>query len=186
MKVKERLSEYYKRSPFGDDGGLSKKTAVVYAGPYFITVPNTPSRQELVPYHDLHHLITGYSNSRIGEAELGAWELGTGCWNKPTAVFLNVSAIATGILYSPRRIASAFLKGCNCRNLYDLDLTEILGSEYEEVMRYMHTPKKSPTPSLVQRLRLLPYLCLAAAITPVLVSVGYFPLPGKVHKARKA
>src|SRR5262245_44151067 len=40
--------------------------------------PNTKGRKRVVQAHDLHHLLTGFGTDLLGEAELGAWELGTG------------------------------------------------------------------------------------------------------------
>jgi hypothetical protein len=50
--------------------------------------PNTEGRKRAVPLHDLHHVLTGYGTDWIGEAEIGAWELGGGC-NSFITYFLN-------------------------------------------------------------------------------------------------
>lgn len=80
MKVMEYLNNYYDTKPFfGKGGGLQADTVKVYLGPFDLYVPNLTQRKKLIPYHDLHHIVSGYNNSRIGEGEVSAWELGTGC-----------------------------------------------------------------------------------------------------------
>lgn len=77
MKVKDKLREYYSFSPFGADGGAKNDRALVYAGPFLIAIKNTSKRKHFIPYHDLHHMVAGYNNTRIGEGEVGVWELVT-------------------------------------------------------------------------------------------------------------
>ena len=136
--VEEMLKDYHDKSPFSVDGGVTADFAFVYAGPYFIKIRNTQLRKSVICYHDLHHIFSGYNNSRIGEGEAGAWELATDCWVKPHTVFLNLAGMATGLMYSPSRIFKAFHAGSGCQNLYKLDLTNILPSEVSETEKYIH------------------------------------------------
>jgi len=81
------------------------------------TFPNTPARQRAIPLHDLHHVLTGYGTDVLGEAEIGAWELVAGC----TSLFLwwiNLSAVAVGLLISPTRVVRAGMKAVGQRSLY--------------------------------------------------------------------
>lgn len=172
MKVQEKLKEYYAKSPFGDDGGASDEEARVYAGPYMITVKNSPERREVIPYHDLHHLVSGYNNSRIGEGEAGAWELGTNCWNKPVTVLLNLGGMVAGIPHSPRRVYLAFMAGCKCRNLYDLPIQQILESDYSEIYNYVHQKNKEKN-WFVNNMRFSTYFFAACAIIPVATISGF-------------
>lgn len=71
----------------------------------------------MVPLHDLHHVLTGYGTDVLGEAEIGAWELVSGC----TSFFLwwiNASAVAVGLMLNPRRVARAGIKAVGHRSLY--------------------------------------------------------------------
>jgi len=135
--VEEMLKDYRGKSPFGKDGGVTADFAFVYAGPYFIKIRNTQLRKSAICYHDLHHIFSGYNNSRIGEGEAGAWEIATDCWVKPYTVFLNLSGMATGLMYSPSRILKAFQAGSRCQNLYRLDITNVLSSEVGETEKYI-------------------------------------------------
>ncbi|HEY6253371.1 MAG TPA: hypothetical protein VI685_25725, partial [Candidatus Angelobacter sp.] len=71
--------------------------------------PNTRSRKRVVPFHDLHHVLTGYKTNWAGEAEIGAWELRAGC-NAFIAYFLNASGVFIGVLIAPARVWRAFRK----------------------------------------------------------------------------
>ena len=54
----------------------------------------------------------------IGEAEIAAWELASGCERFPAALFLNHLALPLGVMRAPGRIRRAFVRGCRTRNLY--------------------------------------------------------------------
>jgi len=166
------LKQYYIKSPFGEDGGLFTDIAHVYVGPYLIPIRNSPQRKAVIPYHDLHHMVSGYNNSRIGEGEVGAWELGTNCWNRPVTVPLNLGGMVTGLLYSPSRLYKAFILGCQCRNLYNLDLTKIIESDYSEINWYVHS-KNSGHNEYLNNLRFGLYLFAACLMMPVALSGGF-------------
>ncbi len=68
-----------------------------------LKLPNTEARKRAVPIHDLHHVLTGYRPDWIGEAEIGAWEIRTGCASL-TVYGLNGSAVAFGLFISPARV----------------------------------------------------------------------------------
>lgn len=172
MKTRNKLTEYYKRSPFGMDGGVGNTIAMVYAGPYLVKVPNTQQRKKVTLYHDLHHLITGYNNSRYGEGEIGAWELGAGCMNRPFAMFFNLAGMSTGLMYSPARVYKAFLNGCKSRNLYELELDGVLDEDFSEVMKYATVTGKGKN-KLLNNLRFIAYASVAAALLPFLLIFGW-------------
>ena len=79
--------------------------------------PNIASRKRVVPYHDLHHVLTGFGTDWIGEAEIGAWELRAGC-NSFIAYFLNGGGVIIGLFLSPRRVWQAFRRARRQRTLY--------------------------------------------------------------------
>ncbi len=62
----------------GVDADADARWVRIRIGPIPFAYPNTKARKRLVLAHDLQHLLTGYGTDLIGEAELGAWELGTG------------------------------------------------------------------------------------------------------------
>jgi hypothetical protein len=84
-----------------------------------VPLPNIETRRRYLKYHDLHHLVNGYSVGRIGEGEVSAWELGTGsAFVSPTLGVMNLIALSTGLVLEPKRMWRAFRRGCASRNLY--------------------------------------------------------------------
>jgi hypothetical protein len=119
MTLEEELALFYKRSGFGDVVGARPLTVPVYTGCMLVPLPNIETRRRYLKYHDLHHLITGYSVGRIGEGEVSAWELGTGsAFVSPTLGVMNLIALSTGLVLEPKRMWVAFRRGCRSRNLY--------------------------------------------------------------------
>ncbi len=82
-----------------------------------VRFPNTKAHQWATPLHDLHHILTGYRTDWIGEAEIGAWELRSGC--KTFVVYwLDAWGAAIGLFISPVRVWQAFLQAKGQRTLY--------------------------------------------------------------------
>lgn len=119
MTLQEELAAFYKNNGFGDVVGARSLTVRVYTGCMLVPLPNIETRRRYLKYHDLHHLITGYSVGRIGEGEVSAWELGTGsAFVSPTLGVMNLIALSTGLILEPKRMWRAFRRGCTSRNLY--------------------------------------------------------------------
>ena len=119
MSIEQELYDFYQRHGFGEDLGKRRKTVSVYTGCILVPVPNIETRRRYLKYHDLHHLITGYSVGRIGEGEISAWELGTGTvYLHPMLGIMNMIALSTGLVLKPKRMWQAFQRGCKSCNLY--------------------------------------------------------------------
>ena len=119
MSLQDELASFYKRSGFGEVVGARSLTVPVYTGCMLVPLPNIETRRRYLKYHDLHHLVTGYSVGRIGEGEVSAWELGTGsAFVSPVLGVMNLIALSTGVVLEPRRMWRAFRRGCASRNLY--------------------------------------------------------------------
>jgi len=119
MTLNDELAAFYRRSGFGDVVGERPRTVQVYTGCLLVPMPNIETRRRYLKYHDLHHLVTGYSVGRIGEGEVSAWELGTGSfWVSPMLGLMNLIALSTGLVLQPRRMWKAFRRGRRSRNLY--------------------------------------------------------------------
>jgi hypothetical protein len=119
VTLQDELASFYKRSGFGEVVGARSLTVPVYTGCMLVPLPNIETRRRFLKYHDLHHLVTGYSVGRIGEGEVSAWELGTGsAYVSPLLGVMNLIALSTGLVLEPRRMWRAFLRGCASRNLY--------------------------------------------------------------------
>ena len=82
-------------------------------GKFVLTVPN-PGK---VHYHDLHHVVSGYSTGLVGEGEVSAYEIRGGSHSLPIFL-LCAGAVAIGFVLSPRRIVRAFRAAKGSKTLY--------------------------------------------------------------------
>jgi len=91
----------------------------VQLGPIPLVILSTKTRREAVRFHDLHHALTGYRATPRGEAEIGAWEIATGCGRFTAAWSLNLLAMGLGLLIAPGRTWRAWVRGRRSKtNLY--------------------------------------------------------------------
>jgi hypothetical protein len=118
MTLGAARAAYYERNHFGADGGDSLDWVPVKMLGITFKIPNSEGRRRAVRFHDLHHVLTGYQTDFRGEAEIGAWELASGCLRWPAATVLNLFALAIGIVLAPGRMARAWARGRHTRNLY--------------------------------------------------------------------
>ncbi|MEM7562602.1 MAG: hypothetical protein AAF353_06075, partial [Pseudomonadota bacterium] len=129
--LKQALSDFYQHSGFGEVIGQRPSLVPVYTGCMLVPLPNIETRHRYLKYHDLHHLVTGYSVGRIGEGEVSAWELGTGsAFKSPILAVMNLIALSTGLILEPRRMWRAFRRGCRSTNLYSLDARRKIDDDY--------------------------------------------------------
>lgn len=118
LSLRDARRAYFDANGFGDDGGYASRFVRVKLGPLPLWFPNTQGRVHAVRYHDLHHVATGYDTDWVGEGEIGAWEVASGCRNLLAAWVLNLSAMWIASFLAPRRIFRAFVRGRHTRNLY--------------------------------------------------------------------
>lgn len=50
--------------------------------------------------HDIHHIVTEYKSDPCGEAEISAWELAAGIYNKYFAGLVGLAALFYGAFYT--------------------------------------------------------------------------------------
>jgi hypothetical protein len=131
----EARTEYFERNGFGADGGYAAKWVEVEVARIPLQIPNTQGRVRAVRYHDLHHIVTGYTTHMSGESEISAWELASNCRDLYAAWVLNAGALAFGLVSCPRRVRAAFIRGCHTRNLYDRDFDDALLSRHVGELR---------------------------------------------------
>lgn len=120
MSLDIALEDFYEQHGFGDTPGKRPNTVPVYTGCLLVPLPNIETRNRYLKYHDLHHLVTGYSVGRIGEGEISSWELGTGSMRQsPVLGFMNLIALSTGWVLDRDRMWAAYERGLRSRSLYD-------------------------------------------------------------------
>jgi hypothetical protein len=125
--VRDARDAYFSRSGFAPDGGYGDRWVKLKAGGRTVfAFPNTAARVRSVRLHDIHHVLTEYDTTWAGEAEIGAWELASGCGRHYPAWVLNFAAVAIGAFLWPRRVWAAFRRGRRSGNLYGIDFSEEL------------------------------------------------------------
>ena len=128
--LREERARYFEENGFGEDGGYTDRFVVLRMGPVPVAVfPNTAARVRAVRLHDLHHVVTGYATTWRGEAEIGAWEIASGCGSYLAAWVLNGLALTYGLLLWPRHMLAAWRRGRRSRNLYGEDWSDDLLDE---------------------------------------------------------
>lgn len=134
LPVKTALIQLFERFGFPADA-YTAKWFVLRVGNFPIYMPNIPARVIVARYHDIHHVLTGYPANWHGEAEIGAWEIATGCRRSFIAWFLNGGAVVVGLFLWPRAVVRAFRRGWRTRtNLYhDFEYEPLLEMTVREV-----------------------------------------------------
>lgn len=173
MTIPDELADFYKRSGFGDVVGAIPLTVPVYTGCMLVPLPNIETRRRFLKYHDLHHLVTGYSVGRIGEGEVSAWELGTGsAFVSPTLGVMNLIALSTGLVLEPRRMWWAFRRGCTSRNLYSAAVRADLDSgrwpDVSALRQELLGGKASGAPIFIRAVEFAAYSAVALLVHAVI------------------
>lgn len=120
-RVRDALEDFLNRYGFVRNEYDAKTYWIEFAGRR-IRLPNPRSRRVMVPFHDVHHVATGYTADLRGEAEIGAWELRAGC-TTATLWIINAAAALMGLVVTPRRTLAAFRAGAGATTLYRLDVS---------------------------------------------------------------
>lgn len=165
---------YFEDNDFGDDGGYGKTWEVIKLGPVPIPIRNVAARVAAIRFHDLHHLVTGYDTDLVGEAEIGAWEIASGCADKWFAWMINLQAMLLGLAVGPRRMYRAFVRGRHSKSLYAEEFRETLLEEtVGAARRRLALDREPPAATSGDRLAFLGWLTFAVVshLAP-LVGIG--------------
>ncbi len=153
--LREARQAYLDANGLGD-GGYDARWVVLKAGPVPLVFPNSKARVAALRLHDCHHPLTGYNTSWIGEAEIGAWEIGTGCGHFVPAWILNLYAMGIGLALAPARSLRAWMRGRNGDSLYHHGLNDrTLDRPLAELRRELGLLAEPPPASLVERVKWL-------------------------------
>ncbi|MFV8750650.1 hypothetical protein ACNOYE_08860 [Nannocystaceae bacterium ST9] len=171
MTLLEARTRYFEANGFGDDGGYSDKwVKIVLFGKLPVHIPNTPGRVRAVRYHDLHHVVTGYSTDMHGEAQISAWELASNCKREYAAWLLNAGGLLYGLITTPGDMFRAWVRGRHSENLYGRRFDDALLGERVEPMRRELRLDRAARPSFADVLTF--GLASLAAALPLLLVVG--------------
>lgn len=165
LKVKDALQIYFLQYHFKDGGYNDRFFKIKLTGSLYVPVPNIKSRVDAVKIHDIHHLVTGYTAKYKGEAEIGAWEIASGCGKYWVAWVLNLGSFIIGILFYQRPLFMAFMYGRHVKtNLYqgavynDELLNKTVGELRDEIL------SKAPCKNSTKDYLLFVFWCLVGLL----------------------
>ena len=169
--VRDARAQYFAANGFSE-ASYRDNWVTFKVGPFPIAFPNTRSRKRAIPLHDLHHVATGYATTLVGEAEIGAWEIGGSCTSYWAAWVLNASAFAYGLVLAPRRVYRAFMRGRHSRNLYRSGWDESLLDLSVAELRARLAVVSRPVLRWRDRAAFLLWLLLVSSPTVAAVAIG--------------
>jgi len=146
LTMREARIQYFVNNGFGESG-YNDRWVKLQAGPIPLYFPNTAARVAAVRFHDLHHVLTKYETTWTGEAEIGAWEIASGCAHHYAAWLLNLQAMAVGLVLNPKAIWQAFLHGRKTGNLYKEEYGDHLLSSTVRDLRCQLQFDAAPAPA---------------------------------------
>jgi hypothetical protein len=111
----------------------------IYVGRRPVYIPNPG----FLPWHDLHHVVTGYRTGLVGEAEISAYELRAGCGSLMVFV-LCVGAILIAMFVAPRKITRAWRLAKGARTLYHskVPYETLLQMSVVDLREYLGLPRE--------------------------------------------
>ncbi len=173
--LREARAQYFVENGLPPHGGYQRRWVRLQAGRLSLYFPNTKARVRAVRLHDLHHVLTGYETTWCGEAEIGAWEVASGCGRYHAAWLLDLQAMALGLVLCPRRVFRAFIRGRYSGNLYDRTFSEeLLDTPVTVMRRALRLDAPLPVGRPYDWLAFAGWSVVAAAaiIAPAAVAVG--------------
>ena len=182
-KVKDALQIYFSKYHFAD-GGYNLKWFKIKLGPIFIPLPNTKGRIAAVKIHDIHHLLTQYKANLKGEAEIGAWELASGCGKYIEAWVLNLGSFSYGLIFFPKALFNAFLFGrAMATNLYYSIIYDetLLNKTVGELRDYVGVNKHRNN-SAKDHLLFILWAMFSLSVTLIFYYCLYFLIMWVIHK----
>lgn len=181
MTLREARDRYLAES------GLSTDTYFddwvdVKLGPLPLRLPSNDARKRVLPLHDLHHALTGYRADIVGEAEIGAWELGSGLGRHTVGYVLDLLTLSWSPLLAPRKVLRAFLRGRHSGNFYRATLPldpAVLEEDVDAVRERLGLDREPPHATLADVIAFVGWYLASLAMgvvglvaLPVLVGLG--------------
>ena len=183
MTLGQARARYFELNNFGSDGGYEERWIKVKVWRFPIWLPNTAGRVRAVKLHDLHHVLTEYPTTWRGEAEISAWELGSGGLKKYYAGWiLDILNLAQGLVVNPVGLYRGFMRGRRSKNLFSTQFTdEILThrvGEYRQLLDLESMPEK---PTVNDKLIFVTWVVVSVAaylvaIAPVWLTLALIAL----------
>ena len=136
--VREGRDRYLAENSLSTDSYTAPRFPI-YVGSRPIYLPNPG----YLPWHDLHHVATGYKTGLVGEAEISAYELRSGC-RSLFIIILCVGAILIAMFVAPQRVLRAWKSARGTRNLYrrDVSYESLLDLSLSELRDMLKIPRQ--------------------------------------------
>ena len=126
------LPDHLVASGLPADSGVSQRWVKVRVLGVPVVFPNFDARRAVLVEHDVHHLLTGYGTDWVGEGEIGAYEIASGCRHLWAAWFFNFGGFLFGLCLAPVRTWRAFVRGRRGTNFYGADRERVLQRTVEQ------------------------------------------------------
>lgn len=138
---------FYKENRFPEDGGISKtRWSPIGCRTLKVYLPNFKWRRKAIPFHDMHHILTGYEFSPTGEFQISAWEFAAGRYPNVLTTLFCLPLVCMGALMIPKRTFAAFVRGRRSKTLYaHMEYEKLLDKTIHE-LRLEVLPKGNVTP----------------------------------------
>lgn len=185
LTLGQARDDYLRKYGFST-AAYESRWAAIKLGPFKFWIPSTRTRREAIRFHDLHHALTGYPAIPSGEAEIGAWEVATGCGRFRAAWVLNLYAMGLGLLVAPGKTFRAWVRGRHTStNFYHLKYDEaLLARSADEMRREIGLPETTPTATTTDKtsfllwvsIALLQYALTAAFMLAPVAALGFWLL----------
>jgi len=128
--AREALLQFYRREQLPTHGNQTVWVDWVTVFGVQLPLLNIFGRARVLPYHDLHHLVTGYRTDEAGECELGAWTLACGSGPLLGKVYDTMTA-TLGLIRFRERTVAAWRRGKRCQTLYAYPIDTLLEMEMD-------------------------------------------------------
>jgi hypothetical protein len=178
--ISDHLNTFYQDYNLGDEGGNHLPYVIIEITSFLkVYIPNWDNRRKEVLRHDIHHLVTGYKSEILGEFEIAAWEISSGCMNYFVAYLLNSSGLIAGMMMYPRPTFRAFILGSRTTNLYQVYMEDDIMKSFtidEMKTKLGFNEVNSSTPKPTELVKLVLHLtysfllnCLVVLCFPLLI-----------------
>ncbi|MES2205598.1 MAG: hypothetical protein V4525_02240 [Pseudomonadota bacterium] len=160
LTIREAQKRFFSENGFPINGGYSARRWVpIKFGQLKFYLPNFKWRQQAIPYHDLHHILTGYACTLTGEMQIATWEFAAGHFPNCFATAFCLPLVGLGAVVVPKQTFAAFVRGRKSHTLYSVTITDDLLNMPVETMRQKLLPSIQPIASLQDKLA---YGCLVS------------------------
>ncbi|HEX5052814.1 MAG TPA: hypothetical protein VFZ65_13640 [Planctomycetota bacterium] len=157
------LREHLREHGLPDDSGVSLRWVRLRFLGLPLVFPNFDARRAVLVHHDVHHLLTGYGTSWRGEAEIGAFEIASGCKHHWAAWLFNLGGFSFGLCIAPRRTWRAFVRGRRCTNFYGRPAADVLRTDTAEARHTLGLDRPAPVGSVRDALAFVGWVVLVSA-----------------------